>query len=116
MKTAPFSRCFRPCPSLRAYFPVLDLPFLFRDAGHAHRVLDGNISQGLLAMFERSMIRAQERKQLGIDPVFFGVVMVVNLSLGLASPPSGATLFVSAAIAGIAWTGSAGRYGPRYAS
>jgi C4-dicarboxylate transporter, DctM subunit len=38
-------------------------------------------------------------KTLGIDPVFFGVIMVVNLSLGLASPPSGATLFVSTAIA-----------------
>ncbi len=38
--------------------------------------------------------------QLGVDPVFFGVIMVVNLSMGLASPPSGATLFVSTAIAG----------------
>jgi TRAP-type C4-dicarboxylate transport system permease large subunit len=38
-------------------------------------------------------------KQLHIDPVFFGVIMVVNLSLGLASPPSGATLFVSTTIA-----------------
>jgi C4-dicarboxylate transporter, DctM subunit len=38
-------------------------------------------------------------RQLGIDPVFFGVLMVVNLSMGLASPPSGATLFVSTAIA-----------------
>jgi TRAP-type C4-dicarboxylate transport system permease large subunit len=39
-------------------------------------------------------------QRLHIDPVFFGVLMVVNLSLGLASPPSGATLFVSTAIAG----------------
>mgnify|MGYP005817289611 CR=1 FL=1 len=39
-------------------------------------------------------------KQLGVDPVFFGVILVVNLSMGLASPPSGATLFVSTAIAG----------------
>ena len=38
-------------------------------------------------------------KRLDIDPVFFGVIMVVNLSMGLASPPSGATLFVSTAIA-----------------
>jgi len=38
-------------------------------------------------------------KQLGVDPVFFGVIMVVNLSMGLASPPSGATLFVSTTIA-----------------
>jgi C4-dicarboxylate transporter DctM subunit len=38
-------------------------------------------------------------KQLGVDPVLFGVLMVVNLSMGLASPPSGATLFVATAIA-----------------
>jgi C4-dicarboxylate transporter, DctM subunit len=38
-------------------------------------------------------------KRLDVDPVFFGVLMVVNLSIGLASPPSGATLFVSTAIA-----------------
>jgi C4-dicarboxylate transporter DctM subunit len=39
-------------------------------------------------------------KHLDIDPVLFGVLMVVNLSIGLASPPSGATLFVATAIAG----------------
>jgi len=39
-------------------------------------------------------------KELGVDPIFFGVIMVVNLSIGLASPPSGATLFVSTVIAG----------------
>ncbi len=39
-------------------------------------------------------------KRLDIDPIFFGVIMVVNLSMGLASPPSGATLFVSTHIAG----------------
>ena len=37
--------------------------------------------------------------RLHVDPVFLGVLMVVNLSIGLASPPSGATLFVSTAIA-----------------
>jgi tripartite ATP-independent transporter DctP family solute receptor len=31
---------------------VLDLPFLFRDANHAYRVLDGEIGQNLLAKFE----------------------------------------------------------------
>lgn len=38
-------------------------------------------------------------RQVGVDPVLLGVLMVVNLSLGLASPPSGATLFVATAIA-----------------
>lgn len=40
-------------------------------------------------------------QQLGIDPVHFGVVMVVNLALGLYTPPVGTTLFVSCNIAGV---------------
>lgn len=31
---------------------VLDLPFLFRDAAHAHKVLDGDVGRGLLDKFE----------------------------------------------------------------
>ena len=38
---------------------------------------------------------------LGIDPVHFGVVMSVNLALGLCSPPYGCNLFVGAAAAKI---------------
>jgi tripartite ATP-independent transporter DctM subunit len=40
-------------------------------------------------------------KSLGIDPLHFGVVMVVNLSIGLATPPVGVNLFVAAGIAKI---------------
>lgn len=40
-------------------------------------------------------------KSLGIDPLHFGVVMVVNLSIGLATPPVGVNLFVASAIAQI---------------
>jgi tripartite ATP-independent transporter DctP family solute receptor len=36
---------------------VLDLPFLFRDAPHAYKVLDGEIGQSLLAKFEAVGIR-----------------------------------------------------------
>ena len=38
---------------------------------------------------------------LGIDPVHFGVIMVVNLAIGLFTPPVGVCLFVSCGIAGI---------------
>lgn len=38
---------------------------------------------------------------LGIDPLHFGVVMAVNLALGLCSPPYGCNLFVGAAVAKI---------------
>lgn len=40
-------------------------------------------------------------KAVGIDPFHFGVVMAVNLALGLCSPPYGCNLFVGAAVAKI---------------
>ncbi|MHB1200131.1 MAG: TRAP transporter large permease [Polaromonas sp.] len=38
-------------------------------------------------------------QQLGIDPIHFGVVMVLNLMIGLLHPPMGMVLFVLARIA-----------------
>lgn len=38
---------------------------------------------------------------LGMDPVQFGIVLLVNLGIGLLTPPVGATLFVGCAIGGI---------------
>jgi tripartite ATP-independent transporter DctM subunit len=35
---------------------------------------------------------------IGIDPIQLGIIMAVNLSIGLFTPPIGTTLFVSAAI------------------
>ena len=37
-------------------------------------------------------------QQLGIDPVHFGIVMILNLGIGLITPPVGPTLFVGCAI------------------
>ena len=39
--------------------------------------------------------------QLGMDPVQFGVVMILNLGIGLVTPPVGAVLFVGCAVGGI---------------
>jgi TRAP-type C4-dicarboxylate transport system permease large subunit len=38
-------------------------------------------------------------KTLGIDPVHFGLVMVLNLMIGLLHPPMGLVLFVLARVA-----------------
>lgn len=37
--------------------------------------------------------------QLGLDPVFFGVMMTVNLSIGLVTPPVGMVMYVVTGIA-----------------
>ena len=38
---------------------------------------------------------------MGVDPVHFGVIMVVNLSIGLATPPFGLDLFVAGTLSGL---------------
>ncbi len=40
-------------------------------------------------------------KAIGLNPVHFGVVMAVNLAIGLCTPPYGCNLFVGAAVAKI---------------
>jgi TRAP-type C4-dicarboxylate transport system permease large subunit len=35
---------------------------------------------------------------IGVDPVHFGMIMLVNLGIGLITPPVGAVLFVGAAV------------------
>lgn len=37
----------------------------------------------------------------GVDPVHFGVIMVLNLGIGLCTPPVGSVLFVGCAVGGI---------------
>ena len=37
-------------------------------------------------------------KSIGIDPVHFGMIMMVNLGIGLITPPVGSVLFVGAAV------------------
>ncbi|AEF87002.1 trap dicarboxylate transporter, dctm subunit [Treponema primitia ZAS-2] len=41
---------------------------------------------------------------VGVDPVHFGIIMVVNLAIGLFTPPVGVCLFISCGIAKIAIT------------
>ena len=38
---------------------------------------------------------------LGIDPVHLGIIMVVNLEIGMVTPPIGLNLFVTSGITGM---------------
>jgi C4-dicarboxylate transporter, DctM subunit len=46
-------------------------------------------------------ILAPVAARFGIDPVHFGMVMVVNLALGMITPPFGVNLFAACSVAGI---------------
>lgn len=39
--------------------------------------------------------------ELGIDPIHFGIIMVVNMEIGLITPPVGLNLFVTSAVTGM---------------
>lgn len=39
--------------------------------------------------------------ELGVDPVHFGIMMILNLGIGLITPPVGAVLFVGSAVSGL---------------
>lgn len=39
--------------------------------------------------------------QLGIDPIHLGIIMVVNLEIGMVTPPVGLNLFVTSGITGM---------------
>lgn len=41
---------------------------------------------------------------LGIDPIHFGIIMVMNLCIGLCTPPVGSILFVGCSVAGLSIT------------
>jgi len=39
--------------------------------------------------------------EMGIDPVHFGIIMVLNLSVGLCTPPVGSVLFIGCSVANV---------------
>jgi C4-dicarboxylate transporter DctM subunit len=39
--------------------------------------------------------------KLGIDPIHFGIIMTVNMEIGMITPPVGLNLFVASGISGL---------------
>jgi tripartite ATP-independent transporter DctM subunit len=37
--------------------------------------------------------------QLGLDPIHFGIIMILNLNIGLCTPPVGSVLFIGCSVA-----------------
>ncbi len=40
---------------------------------------------------------------LGIDPIHFGIILIMGLSIGMATPPVGENLYIAAGIAGVSF-------------
>ncbi|MCX7342137.1 MAG: TRAP transporter large permease [Hyphomicrobiales bacterium] len=61
----------------------------------------GMFMETFAAIIILAPVLAPVAQQLGIDPVHFGLIMIVNLAIGMVTPPVGVNLFVACGIANI---------------
>ena len=80
---------------------VLEDPFLFLLGVNAALFLIGMFIETSAAIIVLAPILAPVAIYFGIDPVHFGIVMVVNLALGMITPPFGVNLFAACTVARI---------------
>ena len=74
-------------------------PPAFLLAVNVFLLLVGCFLEGLAAIIILTPVLLPAAKLLGIDPVHFGVVMVLNLMIGTLTPPVGIVLFVVSRVA-----------------
>jgi C4-dicarboxylate transporter, DctM subunit len=80
---------------------VLDNPLLFLLGVNIALFLIGMFIETSAAIIVLGPILAPVALFFGIDPVHFGIVMVVNLALGMITPPFGVNLFAACTVARI---------------
>jgi tripartite ATP-independent transporter DctM subunit len=61
----------------------------------------GMFMETFAAIIILAPVLAPVATQLGIDPIHFGLIMIVNLAIGMVTPPVGVNLFVACGIARI---------------
>lgn len=75
-----------------------DNPYVFLLLVQVAFFLVGMIMDGLPALLVAMPILMPIARDLGIDPVHFGILVEVNIALGLATPPVGMCLYAAAAV------------------
>ena len=80
---------------------VLQSPALFLIGVNAALFFIGMFIETSAAIIVLAPILAPVAIYFGIDPVHFGLIMVVNLALGMITPPFGVNLFAACTVARI---------------
>ena len=82
----------------REVIAIIKTPALFLIAVNIILLIAGTMVNASAAVVILTPIFLPIVHSFGIDPVFFGVLMVVNLAIGCITPPVGLDLFVASAI------------------
>jgi len=80
---------------------VLQSPALFLLGVNAALFVIGMFIETSASIIVLAPILAPVAAHFGIDPVHFGIIMVVNLALGMITPPFGVNLFAACTVARI---------------
>ncbi|USG64340.1 TRAP transporter large permease [Brevibacillus ruminantium] len=76
-------------------------PFMFLLLVNLFLLLVGMAFDGIAALIILVPIFTPILPQFGIDPIHFGVIICLNLTIGLLTPPVGAGLFIASSIANV---------------
>jgi tripartite ATP-independent transporter DctM subunit len=79
---------------------VSDEPWVFMLMVNIVMLILGTVVDAVAAILVTVPVLLPIAVSLGIDPVYFGVVMIINLMIGLLTPPVGSVLFVTASVTG----------------
>ncbi|MEX0921710.1 MAG: TRAP transporter large permease [Rhodovibrionaceae bacterium] len=78
-----------------------DHPILILLVVNVLLLLVGAVMDTIAAMIILAGLLIQIGVQLGLDPIHFGAIVVVNLAIGMSTPPFGYTLFTAAGISDV---------------
>jgi tripartite ATP-independent transporter DctM subunit len=81
----------------------LDGPVAFLIGVNVFLFLVGMFIETGAAIVVLAPILVPVAQQFGVDPVHFGIIMVVNLALGMITPPFGVNLFAACTVAKISY-------------
>ncbi|USG66568.1 TRAP transporter large permease [Brevibacillus ruminantium] len=85
----------------KAITQISDSPILFLILVNIFLFITGMFMETLASIIIIAPIFAPVAIQYGIDPVHFGMIMIVNLAIGMVTPPVGVNLFVACQIANL---------------
>ncbi|MCM3759167.1 TRAP transporter large permease [Alkalihalobacillus oceani] len=78
---------------------ISDSPVVFLLLVNILLFITGMFMETLASIIILGPILAPIAIQFGVDPIHFGIIMVVNLAIGMVTPPVGVNLFVACQIA-----------------
>jgi tripartite ATP-independent transporter DctM subunit len=86
---------------IQAMFSLTSEPWAILLLVNAILLLLGMFIEGIAIIIIAFPILLPVMIQIGVDPVHFGIIMVLNLMIGLVTPPVGMCLFAVSSVSGV---------------